>query len=99
MNSAYFSYVLHSYDLKKVLYSMGEGIRQSLNYDDLARSFILPIPTLDEQNQICNAIVFMENKVDETIETHDNTITKLEEYRKSIIYNAVAGKIDCREIV
>lgn len=41
------------------------------------------------------------NNIDESIRayksTHESIIKKLEEYRKSIIYNAVTGKIDCRK--
>lgn len=97
LNSEYFRYLLHSYDLKKVFYTMGEGIRQSLKYDDIARGFLLPIPSMEEQEEIVNAIKAVESKADVSIARHQQIIEKLEEYRKSIIYNAVTGKIDCRK--
>ncbi len=37
-------------------------------------------------------------KVNKMLYEHNQIISKLEEYRKSIIYNAVTGKIDCREV-
>ena len=95
LNSAYFRYLLHSYDLKKVFYTMGEGIRQSLKYDDIGRNLLLPIPSMEEQDKIVNAIKEVETKADMAIARHQQIIEKLEEYRKSIIYNAVTGKIDC----
>ena len=97
LNSEYFRYLLHSYDLKKVFYTMGEGIRQSLKYDDIARGLLLPIPSMEEQEEIVNAIKVVESKADASIARHQQIIEKLEEYRKSIIYNAVTGKIDCRK--
>ena len=96
LNSAYFRYLLHSYDLKKVFYTMGEGIRQSLKYDDIGRNLLIPIPSMEEQNEIVSAIKEVETKSDMAIARHQQIIEKLEEYRKSIIYNAVTGKIDCR---
>jgi len=94
--SPYFRYLLHAYDLRKVLYTMGEGIRQSLNYDDIGRGLLIPMPTYNEQVKIVQSIVALEDKVDTAINRQERTIEKIEEYRKSIIYNAVTGKIDCR---
>ena len=98
VNSAYFRYLLHAYDLRKVFYTMGEGIRQSLKFDDIAKGFILPVPPRHEQDQICDEIVRMESWIDASIAKRKEIIDKLTEYKKSIIYNAVTGKIDCRAI-
>ena len=38
-------------------------------------------------------------QIDKAIEQKNAIIEKLEEYKKSIIYNAVTGKIDCRKDV
>ena len=38
----------------------------------------------------------MEGSVDASIGKQNAMLEKLEEYRKSVIYNAVTGKIDCR---
>lgn len=35
-DSMYCRYLLHAYDLMKVLYTMGEGVRQSLSFDELS---------------------------------------------------------------
>lgn len=97
VNSEYYRYLLHSYDLCKVFYTMGEGIRQSLKYDEIAKGINLPVFSLDEQTAICEKIHIVERKTDDAIKRQKDAITKLEEYRKSIIYNAVTGKIDCRK--
>ena len=93
---AYCRYLLHAYDLMKVFYSMGEGVRQGLTYDDLSRTLLIPKPPIDEQSKIASNIIKMEGAVDASIGKQNAMLEKLEEYRKSIIYNVVTGKIDCR---
>ncbi len=55
------------------------------------------VPPLDEQNAIIKHLDDKWDKINRAIEKENTLISKLEEYRKSIIYNAVTGKIDCRE--
>ena len=43
--------LLHTYDILKVFYSMGGGIRQGLNYQGLCKIGVL-LPPLDEQKKI-----------------------------------------------
>ena len=55
--------------------------------------FALP-PTLDEQAEI---VAFLDSecgKLDRIIGNNDSTIQKLKEYRQSLIYEAVTGKIE-----
>ena len=63
LNSKYFRYVLHTYDLMKVFYSMGDGIRQSLNYDELSR-ILLPCPPSHVQEDIVKQLDLMSETVD-----------------------------------
>lgn len=44
----YFHYLLHAYDVMKVLYNMGNGVRQGLNYSELSKLHIVA-PPIDEQ--------------------------------------------------
>ena len=94
--SRYFHYILHSYDIQKVFYTMGEGIRQSLSYDELSRNIRLIMPSFKEQQSIANYLDSKCLAIDESIKRSNKIIQKLEEYKKSLIYNAVTGKIDCR---
>ena len=55
--------------------------------------------SVTEQKQIAN---FLDEKLDQinnAISNHATLIRKLEEYKKSLIYYAVTGKIDCRNEV
>ncbi|NME49520.1 restriction endonuclease subunit S [Enterococcus cecorum] len=94
--SRYFHYLLHSYDIQKVFYTMGEGIRQSLSYDELSRNIRLIMPSFKEQQSIANYLDSKCLAIDESIKRSNKIIQKLEEYKKALIYNAVTGKIDCR---
>lgn len=52
----------------------------------------LPLPPIDEQKEIANYLDKMCSNVDEVIECRKKIIEKLEEYKKSLIYEVVTGK-------
>jgi type I restriction enzyme S subunit len=52
-NAEYFNYLFRAYDLQKVYYSMGDGMRQSLKIDELNRMPIT-VPNQQIQTQIAN---------------------------------------------
>lgn len=54
------------------------------------------IPSIEEQIDITNYLDNKCAKIAEAISRQKAAIGKLEEYKKSLIYNAVTGKIDCR---
>lgn len=95
VNSTYYHYLLHCYDISKVFYSMGGGLRQSLDYWEFIRMPILH-PTDKEQEAIISYIKTKCTAIDTAIEKKKKAIEKWEEYKKSLIYYAVTGKIDCR---
>lgn len=59
----------------------------------------VPNPPADEQIKIGRYLRKLNDAIDLSVEKRNGIIIKLEEYRKSIIYNAVTGKIDCKEAV
>lgn len=91
-NTDYMHYLLHSYDLRKVFYSMGSGLRQSLNFDDIKRLPIV-LPKDDEQKEIVEYLDYRVNKVESIKNKLQLQIEKLKEYRKILIHEAVTGKI------
>lgn len=99
VNSEYYHYLLHSYDIRKVFYTMGEGIRQSLDFGTLKKNVSILVPPTEEQKNIVEYINKKCESVENSIVRINAIIEKLEEYKKSIIYNAVTGKIDCRKDV
>lgn len=54
------------------------------------------LPSYEEMVQIADFLDSKCSKINESIERSNKVIQKLEEYKKSLIYNAVTGKIDCR---
>lgn len=60
------------------------------------RSFKLPIPPLEEQKEIVAHIEKETSKIDKTIDLYKKQIDLIQEYRISLIAQAVTGKIDVR---
>ena len=87
-NSEYFHYVLHAYDIEKVFYNMGNGVRQGLNYSEFSK-LKLPIPSSEEQKEIVNFLNNQVSQIDKLSKKIQQEITDLEKYRKSIITKAV----------
>ncbi|MDP4010086.1 MAG: restriction endonuclease subunit S [Candidatus Shapirobacteria bacterium] len=96
LNSKYIYYLLHSYDLKKVFYNLGSGVRQSLTYFDF-KKLPLIIPTSEEQEKIVEHVEVGIRKISDSINYIDKQIKLLEEYRKTLISNVVTGKTDVRD--
>lgn len=63
---------------------------------EFVRNMIIPLSTESEQKEIISYLDKKLASIDNVIESTNTIIQKLEEYKKSLIYNAVTGKIDCR---
>lgn len=87
----YLYYYLHSYDIAKGFYGMGAGVRQGLNWDGL-KNLQITIPSVSEQQEICNYLEKKCSEIDTLISKKEQFITKLESYKKSLIYEYVTGK-------
>ena len=96
VNSKYFHYLLHSYDVKKVFYNMGNGVRQGLNYSEFAKLMIFS-PSIDEQNAITSYLDSKCEKIDSIKEAKQEQLTVLADYKKSLIYEYVTGKKEVPE--
>lgn len=86
--SPYFHYLLHSYDIAKAFYNMGNGVRQGMNYSELKKLLLIE-PPLAEQRAIT---AFLDTKcaeIDGLIADLDAEIKTLTEYKKSIIAETV----------
>lgn len=91
VSSKFYHYLLHSYDVKKVFYNMGNGVRQGLNYGEFAKLMVY-YPPLDEQQEIAD---YLDNKcaeIEQIIADKKTQIETLDGYKKSLIYEYVTGK-------
>ncbi|HAU9595869.1 TPA: restriction endonuclease subunit S [Escherichia coli] len=95
IDSTYFAWLMRSYDLCKVFYAMGGGLRQSLKFEDVRRLPVL-IPPVDEQSEITNTINARTARIDALVEKTEQSITLLKERRAAFITAAVTGQIDLR---
>ncbi len=97
----YLDYMLRSVPLVQHYKAKSTGIRPSRLrlYPPQFLDIKFPIPPLEEQKEIVAFLKAKFQTINNAIEHTNKMIAKLEEYRKSIIYNAVTGKIDCREAV
>lgn len=95
--SEYIYYLLHSYDLTKVFYGLGSGVRQSMGFTEMKKLPIL-LPPLEEQLEIVNQLKVKVLENEQLIDMLKKQIEKLKEYRQSLIYEVVTGKIDVRDM-
>lgn len=91
VNSKYFYYLLHAYDLMKVFYNMGNGVRQGLNYNEFSKLMVVT-PMEEEQQKIVDYLDVKCAEIDSIIEIEKEQLIVLDEYKKTIIYEYVTGK-------
>lgn len=89
--------LLHSYDVSKVFYGMGGGVRQSIGFDDIRR-LLIPVPPLGEQKQIVDFCYTKSDFIEGLIVNIEKEILLLTEYRIRLISDVVTGKTDVRGI-
>lgn len=94
--SKYFHYLLHCYDLMKVFYNMGSGVRQGLTYSEFSKLLVLS-PNSLEKEQIISYLDRKTKLIDETISIKQKQLETLEEYKKSLIYEYVTGKKEVKD--
>ncbi len=92
MLSDYLYVLLHSYDLEKVFYNLGAGVRQTMKFSDLKR-LPIPLPPIQEQQRIVDFLNSETRKIDRAVAIIKQSISFLEEYKTSLISHVVTGKI------
>ncbi len=75
---------------------VGQGLMRL--YTDELFDIEVPFPPINEQNAIAKYLDEKREAIYQAKHKQYQIIEKLEEYRKSIIYHAVTGKIDCGEV-
>ena len=88
IDSRFFNYQLHAYDVIKVFYNMGNGVRQGLNYSEFSRLLVFE-PPIDEQRKIADFLDVKCAEVDALVVDIQAQIDTLENYKRSVITEAV----------
>lgn len=91
VNVAYYHYLLHAFDVMKVFYNMGNGVRQGLNFSEFSRLMVFE-PPIKEQNEIADYLDAKCSEIDKVIADKNEQLSTIEEYKKSLIYEYVTGK-------
>ena len=86
----YFRSEMHRFFFVK---EMNLVTRASLSQDLLKKLPVL-LPPVEEQKRIASYLDNECSNIDELIATNESTIKKLKEYRQSVIYEAVTGKVE-----
>ncbi len=88
INTKFFHYLLHAYDVNKVFYNMGNGVRQGLNFNEFSKLMIFA-PEIDEQTTIATFLDCICSEIEELVADIQSEIDTLEEYKKSVITEAI----------
>ncbi|MFH1220619.1 MAG: restriction endonuclease subunit S, partial [Candidatus Eisenbacteria bacterium] len=85
--------LLHAYDLKKVFYGLGSGLRQNLDWGDFK---YLPcvVPPLSEQAAIVRFLDHADRRIRKYIRAKQKLIKLLEEQKQAIIHRTVTRGLD-----
>ena len=95
VDSRYFYFLLHAYDVMKVFYNMGNGVRQGLNYSEFSRLMVFD-PPYEEQVAIADYLETKVIEVDAIIERKKEQMSVLNAYKRSLIFEYVTGKKEVR---
>ncbi len=96
VDSRCFYFLLHAYDVMKVFYNMGNGVRQGLNYSEFSRLMVFE-PPYDEQVAMADYLEAKVEEVDVVISDKKAQLATLDEYKKSLIFEYVTGKKEVSE--
>lgn len=91
INTEYYHYLLHAFDVMKVFYNMGNGVRQGLNFAEFSRLMVFE-PSLAEQNSIVDYLNDKCGQINTVISEKQDQLATLDAYKKSTIYEYVTGK-------
>lgn len=92
IDSRYINYLLRDYDIKKVFYGLGAGVRQSLKWSEF-RKLPLILPPLPEQRRIATYLDARVSRIDRLVDGLSRRVELLDEYKKSLISETVTKGI------
>lgn len=88
INPDYAHLLLHGYDLMKIYYGMGSGLRQNLDFSDFKRLPVL-VPSPTEQNKIHKYVESVHSQINKFIRNKRRFIELLKEQKQNVINQAV----------
>ena len=95
--SNYYNYIFQSCYSNRIFYGLGQGVSGFGRWRlpaDMFLSFVLPIPTIDEQEIIASYLNAQCAKIDTIIEEAKASIEDYKEWKTSVIFEAVTKGLD-----
>lgn len=93
IDSEYANYQLKAWDNVKAFHNMGGGVRKTLDFNELGKKYIL-LPPIEMQKRIVSYLNLKCAEIDALHTDIEKQIETLEEYKKSIITEAVTKGLD-----
>lgn len=93
IDSRFFNYLLHAYDVIKVFYNMGNGVRQGLNFSEFSRLLVFE-PPVNKQKKIADYLDAKCAEIDALTADIQTQIDTLEQYKRSVITEAVTKGLE-----
>lgn len=97
LSTDYAYLLLHSYDIDKVFYQFGGGVRQAIGFPDVKQLPIL-LPPIEEQNKIVAEQIEQTNKINNLISKAEKELSSIKEYREALITDLVTGKRSVQQL-
>lgn len=89
--SAFFHYQLHAYDIEKVFYNMGNGVRQGLNYNEFKKLRLI-VPPENLIKVITDYLDKKTSQIDKVVSQKQKQLSILADYKNSLLFEYVTGK-------
>jgi len=89
----FLAYLIHAYDVNKVFYGVGSGLRQSLNWQDV-RTMPVPLPSIQDQIALTQYLDQETSRIDALVSKKEQLIEKLLERRRALITQVVTKGLD-----
>jgi type I restriction enzyme, S subunit len=93
MTREYGYLLLHAYDLKKIFYGLGSGLRQNLDWRDFKYLPCL-VPPAAEQSAIVRFLDHADRRIGRAIRAKQKLIALLNEQKQAVIHRAVTRGLD-----
>ena len=92
VNPVFAHALLHYYDLAKVFYWSGVGLRQSMRYDDI-KTLPFVIPPYEDQERIAKSIGDQQTMLNQIIDKLSLQIETLRQIKPSLYTDVVTGRV------
>lgn len=97
-SNAYINYAMNTPFTIAQAKAFANGTTRSRVNLGIIKNLKVPIPHFEEQKEIVSYLEGKISEMDNVIKSVEKQISKLKEYRQALIYEAVTGKIDVRDM-